>query len=440
MKKRWWMIFPFILLFILSACNMQNFADEVIEGQEQTVAAQVGATLTAMAPAHSPTPEATTEPTPATGTITGKLSYPSEFIPAQHVVAFQVGSDDWYDVTTVEGQGDYVITGLPVGSYVVVAYLADAATAEESLNASAGYTQAVPCGLSVDCNDHALIEVQVDAGSTVDGVNPQDWYAAPEEKTWPADPSLPEGQAGLTGIAGNIAYPSEIIPPQRVVAFDVNDLKTYYLAEVREGQTYTLETPPGTYFVVSYLISPSDLGATPGLAGGYSQAVLCGLTVACEDHSLVPVEVPEGQLVEGIDPVDWYRPPRQSDWPADPTVPETGAFSGSLGYPSEGIPPLRVVAFDVYSDWYYYVDTMQNQGQYQILDLPVGTYRVVAFVRDGSAMTGGYTYAVPCGLSVDCDNHRLIDVNVYPGQTAEGVAPVDFYADPDAWDWPDDPT
>jgi hypothetical protein len=99
-----------------------------------------------------------------------------------------------------------------------------------------------------------------------------------------------------------------------------------------------------------------------------------------------------------------------------------------------------VVAFDVYSSYYYYVDTMANQSQYQISDLPVGTYHVVAFVRDTPDISGAYTHAVPCGLSVDCENHRLIDVKVYPGQTASGVDPVDFYVDPEEWNWPDDPT
>ncbi len=570
MKKKQNFILIALLLILLSACNLQTTADDAAGGQQQTIEAQVAATLAAMETAGAPTAEPTPQPTvPTTGTIQGSLSFPSEFLPPQHVVAFRVGTDEWYDVTTLEGQTEYEITGLPPGTYFVVAYLTDAATPQESINLSGAYTQAVPCGLSVDCMDHALVNVEVTAGSTVTGVNPQDWYAAPEERTWPSDPALgdlpdpgsisgnlafpseflpaqhvvafrvgtdewydtttDEGQgvytisdlpagdyfvaayltdaesaqeslqmsaaytqavpcslsvdctdhslitvsvgAGqalvdidpvdwyvapeekswpadptlpeapeVTGISGMLSYPGEVLPPQRVVAFDVNDPNTYYLTEVREGQAYTLETPPGSYIVVAYLIDPAGLGAVPGLAGGYSQAVICGLQVDCNDHSLAVVEVAAGERVEGVDPGDWYLPPRWEAWPADPTVAATGVISGTLAYPSSYIPPLRVVAFDVNSDWYYYVETVENQGQYQIADLPVGTYHVVAFVKDDPTAAGAYSAAVPCGLSADCTDHALLDVLVYPGQTVTGISPADFYADPNAWNWPGDPT
>jgi hypothetical protein len=576
MKKLPGLFIILLFLFSLAACDLQEFAEDTIAGQEQTVEAQVNATMTAISADTAPDPTPTRGTTSETGTIQGSLSYPSETLPAQHVVAFQEGSDAWFDTTTAPGQSTYALSGLPPGTYHVVAYLAEAASPEESLSLSGAYTQAVPCGLTAACSDHSLVPVTVRGGETVTGVDPTDWYAPPEvrswpadptlsdpttlagdgsisgnlaypsefipaqhvvafridedspstyatlteegqstytiadlppgtyhvvaylaeagsaeeslslsaaytravpcgltaactdhslvdvpvgpgedvtgidpidwyvppeEKSWPPDPSLPESQNGnVTGIFGSLSYPSEVLPPQRVVAFDVNDPSAFYYTEVRDGQTYTLETPPGTYVVVSYLINPADLGATPGLAGGYSQAVLCGLQAGCDDHSLVPVEVVAGQMTVDVDPGDWYLPPRGSDWPSDPTVAEIGVISGNLGYPSEAIPPLRVVAFDVYSSYYYYVDTMANQSQYQISDLPVGTYHVVAFVRDTPDISGAYTHAVPCGLSVDCENHRLIDVKVYPGQTASGVDPVDFYVDPEEWNWPDDPT
>jgi len=45
------------------------------------------------------------------------------------------------------------------------------------------------------------------------------------------------------------------------------------------------------------------------LGGSYSQAVPCGLSVDCTDHSLIPVTVNAGQDVTGIDVCDWYGPP-----------------------------------------------------------------------------------------------------------------------------------
>jgi hypothetical protein len=44
------------------------------------------------------------------------------------------------------------------------------------------------------------------------------------------------------------------------------------------------------------------------LAGGYTIAVLCGLTADCSDHSLVPIPVAGGLEVSDIDPADWYAP------------------------------------------------------------------------------------------------------------------------------------
>ena len=257
-----------------------------------------------------------------------------------------------------------------------------------------------------------------------------------EEKDLATD----EPQAGT--ITGQIAYPSEFLPPQRVIAFDANDSSTYFAVEVLSGGSYTLEVPVGTYNVLAYLIDPASLGATPGLFAAYSEMVLCGLQYGCEDHSLVPVEVSGGQTVADIDPVDWYLLPGQdAGWPDDPLQTGTGTITGNLGFPSEYIPPLRVVAFDVYSSDYYFVDTELNQGTYQLEGLPVGTYHVLAYVREqGPEMSAGYSYFVPCGLSVECSDHTLIDVFVYAGQVTEGVDPIDFYAEPGETDWPANPT
>src|SRR5688572_25857710 len=108
------------------------------------------------------------------------------------------------------------------------------------------------------------------------------------------------------------------------------------------------------------------------------------------------------------------------------TFPETGYISGTLMFPSEGVPPLRVVAFPVGGGAPSYTDTVANQGTYT-LELAVGTYHVVAYTMDGS-FSGGYTHAVPCGLSVDCPDHSLIDVVVTSGATTADVIPGDFYA------------
>lgn len=108
-------------------------------------------------------------------------------------------------------------------------------------------------------------------------------------------------------------------------------------------------------------------------------------------------------------------------------TPEPGSISGMLSYPSSFIPPLRVVAFQVNSFYYRYVDTMQNQSTYQIAGLAPGMYHVVAYIMDGS-YAGGYTQMVPCGLQASCTDHSLIDVEVKSGQDTPNVNPGDWYA------------
>lgn len=115
----------------------------------------------------------------STGVISGFLSYPSSFYPSMNVIAFDMNSDTFYYSTTSEGSNYYEIHNLPPSTYYVIAYLAG----EDYAGA---YTNAVPCGLSVDCTNHNYIPVLVNPGQTVTEVNPQDWYAP--EGTFPANP------------------------------------------------------------------------------------------------------------------------------------------------------------------------------------------------------------------------------------------------------------
>lgn len=113
------------------------------------------------------------------GSISGVLSYPSEFLPPQRVVAFRVVDGKWTKdyryVDTVQGESEYTIGGLKPGSYWVIAY--PGKPVGQSGGLAGGYSQAVPCGLSVDCKDHTLLVVPVEAGKDTSGVNPGDWYA-----------------------------------------------------------------------------------------------------------------------------------------------------------------------------------------------------------------------------------------------------------------------
>jgi len=141
----------------------------------QTLAAMTAQPVSTLSPTaggvtSTPIPSFTVTPTVEPGSISGRLSYPSEFIPPQRVVAFQVNGYNYRYVDTMQNQNIYHITGLAPGIYHVVAYILGGGLA-------GGYTQAVPCGLSVGCVDHSLIDVTVEAGKDTPYINPGDWYA-----------------------------------------------------------------------------------------------------------------------------------------------------------------------------------------------------------------------------------------------------------------------
>ena len=131
---------------------------------------QLSDTVTPAVAAPTDTTESTAVVTPAGGTIRGNL-FSSQFVPAHRIVAFDATTmEEVASVDTVVGQGTYDLL-VPARTYYVVAYSLDGS------GLSAGYSQAVPCGLLVDCTDHSLIPVMVEDGSVVTDINPNDWYA-----------------------------------------------------------------------------------------------------------------------------------------------------------------------------------------------------------------------------------------------------------------------
>ena len=108
---------------------------------------------------------------PETGYIAGLLSYPAEYLPADiKVCAINLSSNMKYCTTRKNIKGLKYKMKLPVGEYNVYA------ESKQDNYAPAYYTDAVLCGLTVDCPSHKIITVKVEAGKTTKGVNPGDWY------------------------------------------------------------------------------------------------------------------------------------------------------------------------------------------------------------------------------------------------------------------------
>ena len=246
-----------------------------------------------------------------------------------------------------------------------------------------------------------------------------------QQTTGPTAGPVTEEVPPSTGtVEGAICFPSEGIPPMNVYLQEQAAQEPAIVPIAQNQSSYSQEVPAGTYTAFAWMPDFS-------LGGSYSQAVACGLSADCSDHSLLQFQVSAGQTTTDIDVCDWYGEP--DDVPLPPGVDaQFGSIGGKLSYPSSFIPPLTIVAFNTNSSSWQMIQTQQNQGTYQFDGLSVGTYYVVAYVT-GDNFGGGYTAAVPCGLSVDCTDHSLLPVTVIANQVTSGIDPQDWYAPPDAF-------
>jgi hypothetical protein len=109
---------------------------------------------------------------PDSGVITGRLSFPSEGIPAQDVFAKDTATGKTYQTSTSRGQSSYLLI-VPPGTYQVFAYPAGDALF------GAAHTRFVTCGGGAQCADHALTPVALTAGAIAGDIDVTDWYAPP---------------------------------------------------------------------------------------------------------------------------------------------------------------------------------------------------------------------------------------------------------------------
>ena len=114
--------------------------------------------------------ESEKNPTAENGKIKGSYSYPSDYIPDD--IEACVSNIDTNQMTCGPTRsGDEFTFDLPPGKYRIWAQT------EDNAGYRAYYSQAVRCGLTASCNDHTPIVLNLEAGETIDGVRPHDWYA-----------------------------------------------------------------------------------------------------------------------------------------------------------------------------------------------------------------------------------------------------------------------
>ncbi len=177
-------------IFLLTAClpvgQLQVGIEtpstgEQVETPTEIVATEVISTST-------DTPAATEESaSPLAGTVTGQVCYPSEMIPAMHAYFRNANTGELTELAIAENQSEYNLD-LPSGTYEAFAYLQDG-------ELGGSYSQAVPCGLGVECVDHNLITFEVQTGQTTANIDLCDWYEPLAVPVNPnasiiADPSL----------------------------------------------------------------------------------------------------------------------------------------------------------------------------------------------------------------------------------------------------------
>lgn len=237
-------------------------------------------------PAAEATATETASPVPVTGAIMGNLCYPSEGIPPLTVYAREIVTDQLYYIQTVENQQEYTLDVPAPGTYIIFAYT--------NFGVGGTYSPAVPCGLTVNCTDHSPIALDVQPGATINGADICDFYGPPG--------SMPPNPQPATGtIMGNLCYPSEFIPPLVLYAREINTFQTYTINTAENQTEYSIEVPaPGTYIV--FVWRDGSIGAS------YSQAVPCGLSVSCTDHTPIQLPLVAGAVVTDVDPCDYYGP------------------------------------------------------------------------------------------------------------------------------------
>lgn len=247
-----------------------------------------------------------------------------------------------------------------------------------------------------------------------------DSTATPTEPLAPTDTPVPSPTPLEFNVSGNICFPGGEIPPMTAF-FEATDSQLLVELPITAGQSsYSLKLPAGTYIAYAWLVDFSR-------GGLYSRAVPCGMNEECEDHTVLAFNVSEDTLLTGIDLCDWYAGPFNVPYPPGRAQEQlTGAISGSLSYILDEIPGLRVVAFNLSTNYWYWSSTPEGQSFYSIAELPPGTYHVVAYDAEGRA--GGHAGR----------NHDLLPVAVRSGETTSGVDITDWQAPEGTF--PPDPT
>jgi hypothetical protein len=178
-----------LIAFVLASCG-----GGVPHNAASASAARSSATTSTEAASFARAKRATPDFGADSGSIGGRIGYPCECLPSMAIYAISTEGVRYYRVETVAWQQSYTMLGVAPGDYWVLTAVRgiSAPTASEArtiaqVRFGAGYTKAVPCGLTVDCTDHSLLSVHVSPRASTTNVDPNDWYA-PDPSAYPLVP------------------------------------------------------------------------------------------------------------------------------------------------------------------------------------------------------------------------------------------------------------
>ncbi len=113
-----------------------------------------------------------------------------------------------------------------------------------------------------------------------------------------------------------------------------------------------------------------------------------------------------------------------------------GTVRGTVCYPSDYIPAMNVYLKNKETSKIYSLEVKENQKPFKFKKVPEGNYIAFAYTvqeistdhnNKTSIANGGYTHAVPCGLTVDCKDHSLLIFKVEKGKTTKNIQICDWF-------------
>jgi hypothetical protein len=106
-------------------------------------------------------------------------------------------------------------------------------------------------------------------------------------------------------------------------------------------------------------------------------------------------------------------------------LPAPGSISGTILFPADAVPAMRICAIHGSGDLYGCVHTDVGATSYRIEQLPPTTYQIVAKLPLGNLRAGGFVKQVQC-IRAPCPA-MLVSVNVAPGEAVAGADLNGFY-------------